>query len=259
MGLGAFVLGLLQVTGTAQSLAIAAVWRGLGALAFMLAKPSETRRKNGKSISYKGILTQRSFLLYFIPWVMFCLINQVTNPVIFQTFGKEFADLSMALDFALLGISALVSGVICDKIGRRRVAIFGFVMLGVGYAALGLFPQATTTWYFYVVADGVAWGAFYAIFFMTIWGDLASEAPSEKYYAIGGLPYLLSNFLRYALGPLIADTVAIYTIFSLASFFLFLAVLPLMYAPETLPEGHIKERELKIYVAKARKVKEKYA
>jgi len=35
------------------------------------------------------------------------------------------------------------------------------------------------------------------------------------------------------------------TAFSLASFFLLLAVLPLIYAPETLLEKRIRERELK--------------
>jgi hypothetical protein len=49
-----------------------------------------------------------------------------------------------------------------------------------------------------------------------------------------------------------------YAIFSVASFFLFLAVIPLMFAPETLPEKTLKERELKQYVEKAKKTKEKY-
>jgi hypothetical protein len=33
--------------------------------------------------------------------------------------------------------------------------------------------------------------------------------------------------------------------------------LPLIYAPETLPEKHIRERELKSYIEKARKEAEK--
>jgi len=49
------------------------------------------------------------------------------------------------------------------------------------------------------------------------------------------------------------------TAFSLASFFLFLAVLPLMYAPETLSEKKIREMELRSYTERAKKIKEKYA
>jgi hypothetical protein len=40
-------------------------------------------------------------------------------------------------------------------------------------------------------------------------------------------------------------------IFSFASVFLFLAVLPLIYAPETLPEKTMKDRDLKSYIEKA--------
>jgi hypothetical protein len=36
-----------------------------------------------------------------------------------------------------------------------------------------------------------------------------------------------------------------------------LAVLPLMYAPETLPEKRIRERELKQYIEKAKRIREK--
>jgi len=38
---------------------------------------------------------------------------------------------------------------------------------------------------------------------------------------------------------------------TIASFFLFLAVIPLMYAPETLPEKAMKDRDLKSYTEKA--------
>jgi len=45
--------------------------------------------------------------------------------------------------------------------------------------------------------------------------------------------------------------------FSFASLFLFIAVLPLIYAPETLPEKKIQERQIRKYVEEARKVAEK--
>jgi Sec-independent protein translocase protein TatA len=47
--------------------------------------------------------------------------------------------------------------------------------------------------------------------------------------------------------------VDIATSFSLAGFFLFLAILPLLYAPETLSETTMKDRELKNYIKKAQK------
>jgi hypothetical protein len=93
---------------------------------------------------------------------------------------------------------------------------------------------------------------------MTLWGDLAEEGQKEKFYVLGGLPYLLAGFLSVIVKPF-AEVIQTVTAFSLASFFLFVAVLPLMYAPETLPEKKIKERELRDYLDKAKKTKEKYA
>jgi len=257
IGLVAFFLGVIDVTDTTTKLLILTVWRGSGVATLLTIKPSENFPKENKSYSYKFILTSRSFLLYFIPWIMFCLVNQTSAPVIDSFFDPSFIALLVAIEGTLAGTFAIISGFFCDRIGRRRVAIFGFIMLGVGYATLGIFPYATLSFYFYSVADGIAWGIFYTVFFTTIWGDLAGSGPGDKYYALGGLPYLLSNLLRIVLGPYIAKTIAIYTIFSLASFFLFLAVLPLMYAPETLPEKQLRERELKIYIDKAKKIKGK--
>ncbi len=49
------------------------------------------------------------------------------------------------------------------------------------------------------------------------------------------------------------------TAFTIASFFLFLAILPLIYTDETLPEKKMKERELKNYLEKAQNIRDKYS
>jgi hypothetical protein len=46
--------------------------------------------------------------------------------------------------------------------------------------------------------------------------------------------------------------------FSVAAFFLFLAVLPLISAPETLPEKKMELRRLRSFAEEAQKAKEKY-
>jgi hypothetical protein len=45
--------------------------------------------------------------------------------------------------------------------------------------------------------------------------------------------------------------------FSFASLFLFIAVLPLIYAPETLPEKKIQERQIRKYAEEAKKLAQK--
>jgi len=63
--------------------------------------------------------------------------------------------------------------------------------------------------------------------------------------------------LKLTLENHLIDAVPKEAIFSLTAFLLFLAVLPLIYAPETLPEKTMKDRELKSYIEKAQKVVQK--
>jgi MFS family permease len=188
---------------------------------------------------------------------MFSLVNFAESPILGNLFGDSQAFVG-SIEFAIAGFFAIVGGVLADLVGRKRVVITGFVILGIEYAVLSLFGGVRASWFVYTVCDGIAWGMFAAVFFMTVWGDLAEDGQKEKYYVLGGLPYLLAGFLPVLIKPFVGETETV-TAFSLASFFLFLAVLPLMYAPETLPEKKIREMELKSYTERAKKIKEKYA
>jgi MFS family permease len=214
--------------------------------------------KRGESPSFSSILGSRSVLLYFFPWVMFSLVNYLGWPVIAKIHNSDFVSFLVFVGNIVAGVSALLAGFVADAVGRKRILIFGFIIFGLGYALLGIFPFNAYVWQFYAFVDGVAWGIFYVLFLFTIWGDLAHEKSSEKFYAVGVIPYLLSDFLRETFGPLITEMVSEYAIFSFAAFFLFLAVVPLMFAPETLPEKALRERELRSYIEKAKRVREKF-
>jgi len=110
--------------------------------------------------------------------------------------------------------------------------------------------------YLFLVLDGTTWGLLFSVFLTVIWGDLGENYEKEKFYTFGGLPFLLGGFLSILIRPYasgISTTIA----FSFASFFLFLAVIPLMYAPETLPEKAMRDRDLKSYLEKAQKIVQK--
>ena len=249
---------LIPFTHLAVQLLILAIWRGFGLVIFLALRPKDTYVKVSdrptKSPSYVTILRSKPLLLYLIPWIMFCLINSLTRPII----PTGVVRMSVIIGSIITGLAALLGGLFSDLVGRKRVVITGFIILGVGYALLGIFPEHSISYYFYTLVASIAWGMFGAIFLMALWGDLAEDMVPEKYYAIGGLPYLLSGFLDILIAPYISELIPLSATFSFASFFLFLAVLPLMYAPETLPEKKIKERELKKYIEKAKKIKEKY-
>ena len=244
------VATLVTMTQTAVGLELLAAWRGFGLLFFvLLSKGKQVNPLAQRSQSYKQILERRELILYLIPWIMFSLINFIEFPILTKLFGG-FAAYVNFIEYAITGVFALIGGFFADRSGRKRVVITGFIILGINYAMLSLFAANPLAWDLFPCLAGAAWGFFAVVFFMTLWGDLAGEGKKEKYYILGGLPYLLASFMTSVIQPytdLIQPTMS----FSIGSFFLFVAVLPLMYAPETLPETLMKNRDFKSYAEKA--------
>ncbi len=258
IGIGFF---LLKSIGGADAVRISLgllTWRSLGLAFLVFLKPKEKPIDQKSRLSYRAIISNKPFLLYFVPWLMFSLVNDLAFPANQNLFPETFISFSTMLENLLAGIVAVIGGFFADSIGRKRLTLTGFALLGLGYAILGLVPNYSLGWWFYITVDGIAWGIFSTIFLVTVWGDLAQGQNSEKYYVLGSLPYLLSNFTRISVvsygAAAVSDMVAV---FSFAAFFLFLAVLPLVYAPETLPEKTMKKLELRKYVEKAQKEAEK--
>jgi MFS family permease len=255
-GLGFFVLGLIDNGNLALNALTLILWRLTGFLFLYLPTLSE-RKGNLVVNSYRKILRKREFILYLIPWIMFSLVNYLSTPIQYDILGENQVKFLIIIENALMGLFAIVGGFLSDRIGRKRTAIGGFVMLGIGFSVLGLYPNATGSWYFYTIVDGIAWGILYVIFVISIWGEIDYHNPSDKYYAVGVLPFFISKFLQLIFGNYISTDISKYALFSFIAFFLFIAVLPLVYAPETLPEKLIKDRDLKSYVENAKKKAQK--
>jgi MFS family permease len=250
------VIGTVGSTNVLGQAVFLSVWRIFGLATFVLAKPkAEKTPLEVKPSSYLTILRQRSFILYFAPWIMFSIINYLTTPVQNTIFSDpDFIVMLHAVGNVLIAVFAVVGGFLIDTVGRKRVAITGFVALGIAYAVLGMAPMSVISWYFHTAVDGIAWGLLLVLFVTTVWGDLSYEANSDKYYAMGVFPFFVSRFLPLAIPDEIVANIAATTVFSFTAFFLFLAVLPLIYAPETLPEKVMKDRELKTYLEKAQEI-----
>jgi hypothetical protein len=249
----------LTMLGNWEAFIALAIWRAIGGIGFLgLDRKYKKQQLVQKSPSYFELIRKREILLYLFPWIMFSLINFAEAPILENVFGAEtFAFIQLA-EFAIIGIFAVVGGIVADISGRKRVVIAGFIMLGIEYAVMSLFSYSPVALYLYLTFDGITWGLLVSVFFTTVWGDLGENQVKEKYYTLGGLPYLLSSFLSILIEPYAKD-IPTGTAFSLASFFLFMAVIPLMYATETLPEKAMKDRELKSYVEKAQKLVQKEA
>jgi len=256
-------LSVLPIVATSMQLDLisnsltSALWRGLGFFIFYALKPKERDAlKKRKSVSFSVVFNDHYFVLYVIPWFMFSFIDLIEDPILGNFFGLEFYRSIFIIKPIIGGISAFISGLLSDAIGRKRIVVYGFIALGLAYAAIGISPTLLISWYFYQIVDSIAAGILWTMFILILWGDLARPDTREKYYAIGNLPFSLASIPPLLIAPYI-NLIPAYATFSLASFFLFLAVLPLMYASETLPEKKIELRRLKGYVEQAKKVKEK--
>jgi MFS family permease len=252
-----FFVVLVNTLGRWETIVTLTIWRIFGCFSFLFLTRHHEKSSVQKSPSYLELVRKKDILLYLFPWVMFSLINFSEAPLLERVFGPEFFAFTEFAEYVFAGIFASVGGILADIVGRKRVVIMGFVMLGIEYATLSVFFGSPAALYLFMTFDGITWGLFFSVFFMSIWGDLGEGYEREKYYTLGGLPFLLANFVSILISPYASD-ISPTAAFSLASFFLFLAVVPLMFAPETLPEKAIRERELKQYIEKAKKVKEKF-
>jgi len=235
---------------------ILAVWRASGLIILFLKPREKIVLEKEKNVSFKSVLHHKSFILYFIAWLMFLFIDRLEWPILESIFG-DFYYLMMA---PLIGsLSVFIAGLLSDRIGRKRMILYGFVSLGIAYAIIGIAPAPVRlfSWYFFLTIESISWGILWVIFILILWGDLSQYGGREKFYVIGEAPFFLTNILGLISAPyvtLIPETSA----FSLASFFLFLAVLPLLQAPETLPEKKIELRRLRKYVEKAKRLQQEY-
>lgn len=263
--LGSFLFLFSLAESLHAILVASSIWRITGVIALLLIKPKNVEKEVKERPSFQSILRNRTFILFFIPWLLFCLVDNLEKP-----YGIALAKMSGATEFIafdevlepLVGtIFAFIAGFVVDKIGRKKIIMYGFISLGITFAALSLAPTLQIFWYIMSAVDGMAWGIFYVMFVLVLWGDISSpNSIRERYFALGSIPFFLAEFLGKIIYPFAQEVSRenIYAAFPIASFFLFLAVLPLMYAPETLPEKQIRERELKGYVEKAKKIADKY-
>jgi len=257
IGLMFALITFIQLNSLLEICLILLILRAVALAVFYLIHNKQEPKVETKTSFFKNVISNKSFVLYFLPWCMFALINFMTHPIQQNIYpSEEYYLLLTAAENVFTAVFALVSGFIADKVGRKRLSIIGFILLGMAYAVLGLFGSVDAlklnVSIFFTVTDGIAWGIFYVLFLFTIWGDLAQNGTSDKFYYLGALPYVSSYFMQLFFMPFL-DQIGLTTIFSFASVFLFLAVLPLIYAPETLPDKLMKDRELKSYIENAKK------
>jgi MFS family permease len=237
------------------------LWRlsGILPLVFIMGEQKIFKKNvvtsKGPPAMYTGVL-----YLYFTPWLIFNIVDGLEGTLLRDfvkaAFPGHYATLQ-TLYSILLAIWAILGGFLCDLIGRKPSTILGFTAMGIAYAIISMVPKVLFAWFFFYICDSVSWGLLITIFIPLIWGDLSRKDLEEKCYLIGTIPFFLSAIVQ----NFFADYMKFLSeanAFSLAALFLFLAIVPLLFAPETLPERVLKERDLRSYIERAKRVREKF-
>ena len=245
-----FLLAIGHLDIFSSSLLLAA-WRSLSLGVFLL-HVNTNDVVQLKPVSYFSILRRGTFLLYFFPWLAFSLVNYFETQVLGEFFGKSMSALIVTIEFMVGFLFCLIAGWLMDLKGRKRVIIAGLVMLGLGYALLSFFPLIPLVQAFYVIVDGIAFGIFTVAFIFVVWGDMSNGERGDKFYALGTITIPTAVMLSIFISPWL-KMIDASSAFSLASFFIFLAIIPIFFAPELLPERVLKKRELRKYVEKVKK------
>ena len=155
--------------------------------------------------------------------------------------------------YAFIAVFGLVSGVVADRFGRKQPIVIGLIVLGISFALLGFFGITETNVIIYLALSGVAWGSFFVLF-LAIPGDLSAPGSREKFYGLG---YILPVAVMVCISAIPGRSLFVGQSASLVSqifsAILFLSIIPVLRAKETLQESKIQERKLKEYAERVGK------
>ena len=228
--------------------------KSMGLLSFMFDK---LKRSRVESKSWRSIFGCRDFTLYTVAYIIF---NVAAGLVAFIWLGLptddpdylSFKRLGDAIRYLGLGIFGVAAGIAADRIGRKKPIILGLVMLGAGYALIGLVTNPAT-YLVNLVLSGFAWGII-MVLYLIIPGDLAFHGSEDRSYAAGWiLPLIL--YISVNRIPNLLELIFDIGIFStILSILIFMSIIPIWSSAETLAESKMRKRRFKEYTEKVGKV-----
>lgn len=218
----------------------------LGIIFLLRTRPQiqhEPYRPNNNKVFEKSVI-----ILYMIPWVLFTLIN--------TTLAKDYPVITNSSFHILVGLQvigansgAILAGFLSDFHGRKIALALSLTLNGASTVIAGIFSsQAAFSAMFFT--SGLAWGMLFVLYFFVIFGDLSNEENSQKIYAIGLVPYFLSVGIGQIYQPFLPVIVSL----MVTCLALFLAIIPIIVAPELLVSDLKEKRKMANYVKRIKKI-----
>jgi MFS family permease len=111
---------------------IFALLRLLGLSVFFFNPERHPSSQVKTNISFISILRERTFLLYFVVWSMFPLVDSFERVLVDNYLTRLNPELLNAMGIVeplVAGLSILVAGFLCDWIGRKKIVLSGFIAI----------------------------------------------------------------------------------------------------------------------------------
>lgn len=221
---------------------------------FGLILESCDREDEGERKTWLEVLTHKDFSRYLFPWLMFNIAVGLTTFIFLGLPAEYDAAYSSGnlMHYLGAGIGAIIAGFVADRFGRKQPIIVGMVMLGVSFGLLGLFTTPISL-FTYLTISGFAWG-FLIVVYLAVPGDLSFPNTKEKFYALGiVLPLII--YAGLGASAMLLDIVApADSLSSVLMIILFLSIIPVTRANDTLASEKIRERKMKEHIEKICKV-----
>jgi MFS family permease len=192
---------------------------------------------------------QRDFIFYIIPWIIVNIAAGLASSFIPGSESFVLAsEIGNQLRFIFIAVFGTVAGVIADRFGRKWPLAIGLLMFASSFAILGLSMSAEIAT-LYLAVSGIAWGSFFVVF-LAIPGDLSVAGAREKAYALGTLSPLAILLCLMTVPPDFLSSYPTSPILQVLSLVLFLSLISVFKAKETLPEETMLEREIREHIKK---------
>ena len=253
--LGIVILSIFDL-GVIGIIAVAIVLRSTSYFGFsfrLYERPKE------ESPSWQSIFTSRQLILYLFPWLAFNLAGELVGLIWDWFRSAEASSIMQAYDngnilrMAAIAFLGPMIGIIADRRGRKPPILFALVILGFSFSFLGLATSELSV-FIYMVISGIAWSLLMVSYF-ALFGDIAFPKAAEKYYALGISTPLIAYALVRGILPSFNITIAEAPVLSpILGILLFMSIIPVLYAKETLPEKTMKERKLREHLKKMEKI-----
>ncbi len=217
-------------------------------LSFSVLLLDPCKRAVGKTESWRAILTRRDFVFYLLPWLIFNISDGLTKFLKIET-----SPIGLVLQYVCSLVFAFLAGVMADWFGRKQPMIIGLVMLGISYILLGLTPSELS-WSLVMITSGVAWGLI-VISYSAVLGDLATSGSKERYFAVGGIMNsFVVQMIFWILARSLDISVPVSVLSAVVSIILFISIIPVLRAKETLSGSRIRAKKMKHYIDKVGKL-----